>query len=84
MTWDDKVELVKHLNNARYKEAVKMMEAEPEWDEQCLMMFANGFSLTEVKLCESIRDRLSKVNAGDLPDFRASLRIAMIQNELGV
>ena len=76
MTWEDKIEMVKLLNNGKYKESVDLFGKEEDWDEQSLSMFVSGFDLTQCDLLEPIKERITKVETND---YRTALRLGLIQ-----
>ena len=77
MTWEDKGELVRLLNNGLYKEAVKFFGNEDDWDDQAVSMFVLGFDLSQCELLEPIRDRITEVQTND---FKTAIRLGVIQN----
>ena len=79
MTWDDKGEMIRLLNNGMYKEAVDFFGKEKDWDDQAVEMFVLGFDLTQCELLEPIRERITSVQTYD---FRTAMRLAHIQLEL--
>lgn len=77
MKWEDKIEMVRLLNNGQYKEAVDFFSKEQDWDEQAVEMFVNGFDLTQCELLEPIKERICSVK---VVDFRTAVRLAVIQD----
>ena len=53
MTWDEKVEMVKFLNDGNYENAVSYI-SEKEVDNQAMDMFVTGFDLTKMDLLNPI------------------------------
>lgn len=76
MKWEDKVNMVRLLNNGLYQEAVDLFSKEQDWDGQAVIMFINGFDLTKCNLLEPIKERICKVTT---EDFRTAMRLALIQ-----
>lgn len=76
MTWEDKGEMIRLMNNGLYKEAVELFSKEQDWDDQAVTMFVFGFDLTQCNLLEPIKDRITKVQT---EDFRTALRLGVIQ-----
>lgn len=79
MTWEDKIEMVKLLNNEKYKEAVEMFGKEQDWDEQAVQMFVIGFDLTQCEFLEPIKERITTVKTND---WRTAVRLAFIEQKL--
>ena len=79
MTWENKVEMIRLLNDKKYEEAVKIFSEEPDWDEQAVEMFLYGFDLNEFELLRPIKDRLLATRVGDL---RMAIRLAYLDNYL--
>lgn len=76
MKWEDKVNMVRLLNNGLYQEAVDLFSKEQDWDEQAVIMFITGFDLTKCNLLEPIKERICNVTT---EDFRTAMRLALIQ-----
>ena len=55
MTWDEKVEMVKFLNDGNYENAVSYI-SEKEVDNQAMDMFVTGFDLTKMELLKPLKD----------------------------
>lgn len=55
MEWNDKVELVKLLNNGKYAEAVDLIKGK-DIDAQAMDMLVIGFDLTKIELLQPIKD----------------------------
>lgn len=88
MKWEDKIEMVKLLNNSKIKEATDFYLEHEDWDNwndvQALSMYANGIDLLEEKVndCLAIKDKLNMMKSKDIYmnlDFRAKLRISMLE-----
>ena len=77
MEWENKVEMIRLLNNGLYEEAVKKFGEEKDWDEQAIEMFTLGFDLNRCELLEPIKDRILSVQSSD---FRTAMRLAVIYN----
>ena len=73
MTWDEKVEMVKFLNDGNYENAVSYI-SEKEVDNQAMDMFVTGFDLTKMDLLNPIKDFVMNFDSG-LLDFRSGLRL---------
>ena len=73
MTWEDKVEMVKFLNDGNYENAVSYI-SEKEVDNQAMDMFVTGFDLTKMDLLNPIKDFVMNFDSG-LLDFRSGLRL---------
>lgn len=73
MTWDEKIEMVKFLNNGEYEQAVSYISGK-EVDNQAMDMFVTGFSLTKIELLKPIKDFIMNFDSG-LLDFRSGLRL---------
>ena len=76
MEWEDKVKMVRLLNNGLYQEAVDLFNKEEDWDEQAVTMFVFGFDLTKCSLLEPIKERICNATT---EDFKTALRLALIQ-----
>ena len=77
MTWEDKTEMIRLLNNRELDKAVEMFTKETDWDDQALTMFIFGFPLTEYKVLEPIKDRLLSAKTND---FRTAMRLAYLED----
>lgn len=77
MEWDDKVEMVKFLNDGDYEKAVSFF-SEKEVDPQAMDMFVTGFDLKYMMLLKPIKDLLIKFDSSKL-DFRSGLRLELIK-----
>lgn len=75
MTWDDKIELVKLLNNEKYEEAVEFFGKEQDWDEQAVIMFVTGFDLSKYELLLPIKERIEKETS---PDMMTAMRLSFM------
>ena len=73
MTWDEKVVMVKLLNDGDYEDAVSYI-SEKEVDNQAMDMFVTGFDLTKMELLKPIKDFIMNFDSG-LLDFRSGLRL---------
>lgn len=73
MTWDEKIEMVKFLNNKNYEEAVSYISGK-EIDNQAMDMFVTGFDLTKMNLLNPIKELIMNFDSG-LLDFRSGLRL---------
>lgn len=73
MTWDEKVEMVKFLNDGNYEDAVSYI-SQKEVDNQAMDMFVTGFSLTKMELLNPIKEFIMNFDSG-LLDFRSGLRL---------
>ena len=73
MTWDEKVEMVKSLNDGNYEEAVSYISGK-EVDNQAMDMFVTGFDLTKMELLKPLKDFIMNFDSG-LLDFRSGLRL---------
>ena len=73
MTWDEKVEMVKFLNDWNYEEAVSYISGK-EVDNQAMDMFVTGFDLTKMELLKPLKDFIMNFDSG-LLDFRSGLRL---------
>lgn len=90
MEWNDKVEMVKLLNNGKYKEATDYYLGHEVWsswnDIQALSMYVNGIDLTKASDCMLFEDKLKdlqinhKKQLGKL-GFRELFRLAVLQDE---
>ena len=80
MTWDEKVEMVKFLNDGNYENAVSYI-SEKEVDNQAMDMFVTGFDLTKMDLLNPIKDFIMNFDSG-LLDFRSGLRLEIMKEYL--
>ena len=80
MTWDEKVEMVKFLNDGNYENAVSYI-SEKEVDNQAMDMFVTGFDLTKMDLLNPIKDFVMNFDSG-LLDFRSGLRLETMKKYL--
>lgn len=76
MEWEDKVNMVRLLNNSLYQEAIDLFSNEEDWDEQAVTMFVFGFDLTKCSLLEPIKERICNATT---EDFKTALRLSLIQ-----
>ena len=84
MTWNDKVKMCTHLGKGEYKEAVNMVVHNiNEMDNQAIMMFITGFSLSHYELCRPIAKEIEEwINTSNLLDFRSQLRLQLLNDKL--
>ena len=73
MTWEEKVVMVKFLNDGNYEEAVSYISGK-EVDNQAMDMFVTGFDLTKMELLKPLKDFIMNFDSG-LLDFRSGLRL---------
>lgn len=73
MTWDEKVVMVKLLNDGDYEDAVSYI-SEKEVDNQAMDMFVTGFDLTKMEFLKPLKDFIMNFDSG-LLDFRSGLRL---------
>ncbi len=73
MTWDEKVVMVKLLNDGDYEDAVSYI-SQKEVDNQAMDMFVTGFSLTKMELLNPIKEFIMNFDSA-LLDFRSGLRL---------
>lgn len=73
MTWDEKVVMVKLLNDGDYEDAVSYI-SQKEVDNQAMDMFVTGFDLTKMELLKPLKDFIMNFDSG-LLDFRSGLRL---------
>lgn len=73
MTWEEKVEMVKFLNDGDYEKAVSYI-SEKEVDNQAMDMFVTGFDLTKMEFLNPIKELIMNFDS-DLLDFRSGLRL---------
>ena len=88
MKWEDKIEMVKLLNNSKLKEATDFYLEHEDWDNwndvQALSMYANGIALLPgaVNSCIGIEDKLKMMQSKDVYenlDFRAKIRLETLK-----
>ena len=80
MTWEEKVEMVKFLNDGNYENAVSYI-SEKVVDNQAMDMFVTGFDLTKMELLNPIKDFVMNFESG-LLDFRSGLRLETMKEYL--
>lgn len=73
MTWDEKVIMVRLLNDDDYKAAVDYLSTK-DVDNQAMDMFVTGFSLTEMELLNPIKDLIMNFDSNNL-DLRSGIRL---------
>lgn len=73
MTWEEKVVMVKLLNDGDYEDAVSYI-SQKEVDNQAMDMFVTGFSLTKMELLNPIKEFIMNFDSA-LLDFRSGLRL---------
>lgn len=78
MTWEEKVEMVKCLNDREYENAVTYISGK-EVDNQAMDMFVTGFSLTKMELLNPIKELIMNFDSG-LLDFRSGLRLEIMKS----
>jgi hypothetical protein len=78
MTWEEKVEMVKFLNDGNYENAVSYI-SEKEVDNQAMDMFVTGFDLTKMELLNPIKDLILNFDSG-LLNFRSGLRLEIMKS----
>lgn len=78
MTWEEKVEMVKCLNDGEYENAVTYISGK-EVDNQAMDMFVTGFSLTKMELLNPIKELIMNFDSG-LLDFRSGLRLEIMKS----
>lgn len=78
MTWEEKVEMVKYLNDGEYENAVTYISGK-EVDNQAMDMFVTGFSLTKMDLLNPIKELIMNFDSG-LLDFRSGLRLEIMKS----
>jgi hypothetical protein len=78
MTWEEKVEMVKYLNDGEYENAVTYISGK-EVDNQAMDMFVTGFSLTKMELLNPIKELIMNFDSG-LLDFRSGLRLEIMKS----
>ena len=77
MTWEEKVEMVKYLNDEEYENAVTYIYGK-EVDNQAMDMFVTGFSLTKMELLNPIKELIINFDSG-LLDFRSGLILEIMK-----
>lgn len=77
MTWDEKIEMVKFLNNGEYEQAVLYI-SKKEVDSQAMDMFVTGFDLTKMNLLNPIKQLIMNFDSG-LLHFRSGLRLEIMK-----
>lgn len=80
MTWDEKVVMVKLLNDGDYEDAVSYI-SQKEVDNQAMDMFVTGFDLTKMELLKPLNDFIMNFDSG-LLDFRSGLRLETMKEYL--
>ena len=78
MTWEEKVEMVKYLNDGEYENAVTYISGK-EVDNQAMDMFVTGFILTKMELLNPIKELIMNFDSG-LLDFRSGLRLEIMKS----
>ena len=78
MTWEEKLEMVKYLNDGEYENAVTYISGK-EVDNQAMDMFVTGFSLTKMELLNPIKELIMNFDSG-LLDFRSGLRLEIMKS----
>ena len=73
MTWDEKVIMVRLLNDGDYKAAVDYLSTK-DVDNQAMDMFVTGFSLTEMELLNPVKDLIMNFDSNNL-DLRSGIRL---------
>ena len=73
MTWDEKVIMVRLLNDDDYKAAVDYLSTK-DVDNQAMDMFVTGFSLTEMELLNPVKDLIMNFDSNNL-DLRSGIRL---------
>lgn len=73
MTWDEKVIMVRLLNDGDYKVAVDYLSTK-DVDNQAMDMFVTGFSLTEMELLNPVKDLIMNFDSNNL-DLRSGIRL---------
>ena len=77
MTWEEKVEMVKYLNDEEYENAVTYISGKGV-DNQAMDMFVTGFSLTKMELLNPIKELIINFDSG-LLDFRSGLILEIMK-----
>lgn len=80
MTWDEKIELAKLLNNCQYKDAVEFV-SNKEIDPQAMDIFVTGFDLTKIELLKPIGSIIIQYEPDKL-DWRSGLMLETIKEAL--
>lgn len=81
MTWDDKVELVKALNNADYDKVAEVLQKNQDVDNQAADMFITGISMQEEEVSKYrkhlrfFKEWLSKYDFDGSFEFRTLMRV---------
>lgn len=73
MTWDEKVIMVRLLNDDDYKAAVDYLSTK-DVDNQAMDMFVTGFSLTEMELLNPVKDLIMNFDSNNL-GLRSGIRL---------
>ena len=73
MTWDEKVIMVRLLNDGDYKASVDYLSTK-DVDNQAMDMFVTGFSLTEMELLNPVKDLIMNFDSNNL-DLRTGIRL---------
>ena len=73
MTWDEKVIMVRLLNDGDYNAAVDYLSTK-DVDNQAMDMFVTGFSLTEMELLNPVKDLIMNFDSNNL-DLRSGIRL---------
>lgn len=80
MEWNDKIQMVKLLNNGKYAEAVEFIK-DKEIDAQAMDMFITGFDLSQCALLEPIRIFILSYDS-EVLDWRSSFRLILAKERL--
>ena len=81
MTWDDKVELAKALNNADYDKVVIILQRNQDIDNQAADMFITGISMREEevskyrKYLDFFKEWISRYNFDSSFGLRTLMRV---------
>lgn len=90
MTWEDKVEMVRLLNNKKNKEATDFYLQHEDWekwdDVQALSMYATGIDFINPEDCRAFESQLSQLQTVHSEmysnlDFRSHFRLALLQEK---
>lgn len=83
MTWSEKVELVKCLNQSRYEEAVRIVIShKDDIDYSDIEMFILGFNLSHFKLLIPLKDLIEKFSEEQRSMLvQLRLRLALVKME---
>lgn len=90
MKWEDKIQMVKLLNNNKYKEATEFFIQHEDWDNwndlQALDMYITDIDLTYAEECRQLEEKLNHIQTNysklfDKLSFRSALRVGMLQVE---